>query len=214
MYEDGSYKPYDKRTLIDTIKAIKRIIPHYTRVERIIRDIPAPLIIEGGAKISNLRQIIEAEMKEESWRCQCIRCREAKSNQVNEKTNIFRIDYDASDGKEIFLSIEDENRKNLYSLLRLRIPNPKDRDEMIPILKDRAIIRELHTYGQAVSISKTDSGLQHRGLGKRLIKEAERIIVEDFKMEKIAIISGVGVRSYYREKLGYRLRDEYMIKRL
>ncbi|MDD4409042.1 MAG: tRNA uridine(34) 5-carboxymethylaminomethyl modification radical SAM/GNAT enzyme Elp3 [Candidatus Pacebacteria bacterium] len=214
MYKNGSYKPYDKRTLIDTIKAIKRIIPHYTRVERIIRDIPAPLIVEGGAKISNLRQIIEAEMKEEDWRCQCIRCREAKSNTVNEKTKLFRIDYDASDGKEIFLSIEDENRKNLYSLLRLRIPDPKDRAKMIPILRDRAIIRELHTYGQAVSIAKTDPGVQHRGLGKRLIKEAERIMAEDFKIKKVAIISGVGVRSYYREKLGYRLRDEYMIKRL
>ena len=212
MYQEGKYKPYDKRTLIDTIKTIKKNLPYYTRVERIIRDIPAPLILEGGAKISNLRQIIEQEMKDEKWQCQCIRCREAKETPVVEGIRIFRHNYEASNGKEIFLSIEDEKRKHLYSLLRLRINNDDKKKELIPILKDRAIIRELHTYGQAASISKDKSTVQHRGLGKKLVKEAERIAKEEFGMKKIAIIAGVGVRSYYREKLGYRLKDEYMIK--
>jgi elongator complex protein 3 len=203
--------------LIDTIKSIKKSLPIWTRVERIIRDIPAPLIVEGGARISNLRQIIEKEMKEEKWQCQCIRCREAKDNPIGKEIKIFRQDYDASNGKEIFLSIEDVNRKYLYSLLRLRIPSQffEDRGtDILPILKDRAIIRELHTYGQAASISKDNSMVQHKGLGKQLVKEAERIAKEEFKIKRMAIISGVGVRSYYKEKLGYRLRNEYMVKDL
>lgn len=217
LYEKGEYKPYDKKTLIDTIKSIKKSLPRWTRVERIIRDIPAPLIVEGGARISNLRQIIEKDMKEEKWQCQCIRCREAKDNPIDKEIEIFRQDYDASDGKEIFLSIENIDRKHLYSLLRLRIPSQffEDRGtDVLPILKDRAIIRELHTYGQAASISKDNSMVQHKGLGKQLVKEAERIAKEEFKIKKMAIISGVGVRGYYREKLGYKLRDGYMIKDL
>jgi elongator complex protein 3 len=213
MYEKGEYMPYDKKTLINTIKSIKKIIPHYTRVERIIRDIPAQLIVAGGAKISNLRQIIDEEMRTENWQCQCIRCREAKNSKITGEIKIFRYDYTASFGKEIFLSFEDANRKNLYSLLRLRIPK-SEQTEVIPVLKERAIIRELHTYGQAASIADNNSKVQHRGLGKRLVKEAERIVKEEFGMKKIAIISGVGVRSYYREKLGYRLKDEYMVKTL
>jgi elongator complex protein 3 len=211
LYEKGEYLPYDKRTLIDTIKAIKKKIPHYTRVERIIRDIPAPLIVEGGAKVSNLRQIIDQEIKTEDWKCQCIRCREAKDAPVSDEVKIFRLDYEASGGKEIFLSVEDLDREYLYSLLRLRIPGKGEKD-MIPVLKGRAIIRELHTYGPAISISKSNQGAQHKGMGKKLVKEAERIASEEFGINRIAIIAGVGVRSYYREKLGYRLRDEYMVK--
>ncbi|MDD5639496.1 MAG: tRNA uridine(34) 5-carboxymethylaminomethyl modification radical SAM/GNAT enzyme Elp3 [Candidatus Pacebacteria bacterium] len=218
FYKKGKYKPYDKKTLVETIKSIKKILPRYTRVERIIRDIPAPSIIEGGAKISNLRQVIEEEMKKEKWQCNCIRCREAKNIENKEKIKIFRKDYDASDGKEIFLSFEDNKNKHLFSLLRLRIPSQffgnKNMDNILPVLRDCAIIRELHTYGQAIALmdNKTHPYAQHKGLGLQLIKEAERITKEEFHIKKMAIISGVGVRSYYRNKLGYKLRDGYMIK--
>lgn len=218
LYEKGEYKPYDARTLIETIKSIKKLLPRYTRVERIIRDIPATSIVEGGAKISNLRQVIEQEMKKEKWKCNCIRCREAKNIETEKEIKIFRRDYNASDGKEIFLSFEDGKNENLYSLLRLRIPSQffieKDKKEGLDELKDCAIVRELHTYGQAAGISKSNSRTQHKGLGKRLIKEAERIAKEEFNTKKIAVISGVGVRGYYRDKLGYRLRNGYMIKTL
>jgi len=218
LYEKGEYKPYDARTLIETIKSIKKLLPRYTRVERIIRDIPATSIVEGGAKISNLRQVIEQEMKKEKWKCNCIRCREAKNIGTEKEIKIFRRDYNASDGKEIFLSFEDEKNENLYSLLRLRIPSQffieKDKNNILPELKDCAIVRELHTYGQAAGISKSNSHTQHKGLGKKLIKEAEKIAKEEFNTKKIAIISGVGVRGYYRDKLGYRLHNGYMIKTL
>jgi elongator complex protein 3 len=116
---------------------------------------------------------------------------------------LFRQDYNASAGKEIFLSFEDKERKNLYSLLRLRINE-----------NNTATIREVHTYGKLVQIkSKNKKSPQHTGLGKKLIIEAERITQKEFGIKKIAVISGVGVRDYYR-KLGYRLEDGYMVKYL
>ncbi|MFA5086455.1 MAG: tRNA uridine(34) 5-carboxymethylaminomethyl modification radical SAM/GNAT enzyme Elp3 [Candidatus Paceibacterota bacterium] len=194
LYLKKQYKPYDEKTLIETIKKIKKIVPLYVRIERIIRDIPSPSIVEGGAKTLNLRQMIKTE-----GLCRCIRCREIKDDDVKEKIYLFKEEYDASKGKEIFLSFEDENRKRIYSLLRLRIKDGK------------AIIREVHVYGQAASISKRDSKTQHKGLGQKMIKEAERIVKKE-KIKELKIISGVGARDYYRSKLGYKLKDGYMVK--
>ena len=210
IYLKKEYKPYTKDTLIKTIKEIKKHIPEYVRIERIIRDIPSPLIVEGGSKVSNLRQIIDASIKKEGWSCKCIRCREIKNADSKEKVYLFRIDYNASGGKEIFLSFEDKERKNLYSLLRLRIPSSNK--EILPNLKNSALIREVHVYGQATPISGNKSSTQHKGLGMLMVKEAEKIANKEFKFKKIAIISGVGVRDYYRKKLGYRLQKNYMIK--
>ncbi len=207
-YLKGKYKPYDAKTLIKTIKSIKKLLPRYVRVERIIRDIPSNLIVEGGAKISNLRQVIDEEMKKENIKCQCIRCREIKDSKIKEKTYLFVDKYEASEGKEFFISFEDKKRERLYSLLRLRIPSGNN---IIPVLRDAAIIREVHVFGQAASISKRNSPVQHKGLGLQMIKGAESITKKS-GIKKIAVISGVGARDYYREKLGYRLKDGYMIK--
>ncbi|MDD4358361.1 MAG: tRNA uridine(34) 5-carboxymethylaminomethyl modification radical SAM/GNAT enzyme Elp3 [Candidatus Pacebacteria bacterium] len=197
-YKKGNYKPYTERELIDLIKDIKKQIPCYVRIERIIRDIPAPLIVEGGAKASNLRQIIDREIKKEGWKCKCIRCREIKNLAQEKELRLMREDYAAQNGKEIFLSFEDNNR-SLYSMLRLRI-NPNK----------TTIIREVHTYGEAKKIQEKGS-VQHRGLGKALIAEAEKIAKNEFSAKKLSVISGVGVRDYYR-KLGYNLEDYYMVK--
>jgi elongator complex protein 3 len=199
LYLKKQYKPYTEKQLIETIKEIKKLIPRYVRIERIIRDIPSPLIVEGGAKTSNIRQMIDLDMKKEGWQCQCIRCREIKDI-AKEDVVLFRDDYNASNGKEIFLSFEDKNRKHLYSLLRLRID------------KNNAVIREVHVYGQAASISKNNSQIQHKGLGMKMINEAERIVKNEFKIKGLKIISGVGVRDYYRSKLNYKLKDSYMVK--
>jgi len=147
-----------------------------------------------------------------------------------------RIDYDASDGKEIFLQYTSPDKKKLFALLRLRITNSchselaeeaarssrrscvAPQDDLIykklPILKNAAIIREVHTYGKLAKIDTKDkTSPQHIGLGKKLLKEAERIAKEEFDLDKIVVISGVGVRDYYR-KNGYRLADTYMMKKL
>jgi elongator complex protein 3 len=135
---------------------------------------------------------------------------------VEEKDlKLYRQDYPASGGTEIFLSFEDENRRHLYSMLRLRINASEARDQhFIPELRNAALIREVHTYGKLVPVEKRDaSSPQHVGLGRRLLSEAERIAVEEFGAKKMAVISGIGVRGYYRKR-GYRLEGTYMVKKI
>ncbi|MCK5123049.1 MAG: tRNA uridine(34) 5-carboxymethylaminomethyl modification radical SAM/GNAT enzyme Elp3 [Candidatus Pacebacteria bacterium] len=225
----GKYKPYLDQELIELLAEIKKIIPYYVRITRLIRDIPSTSIVAGN-KVSNLRQVLKKKSEEEGWRCKCIRCREIRDKFIPRPAveagrdlpllKLFRQDYNASGGREIFLSFEDRERKYLYSLLRLRInkktpPTPFAKGgEIIPALQNAAIIREIHTYGQMMPMkSKNKNSPQHIGLGKKLILEAEKIARKEFNLKKIAVISGIGVRDYYR-KLGYRLEDRYMVKKL
>lgn len=204
-WKNKKYKPYTDSQLIELVKAIKQVIPYYVRIQRITRDIPAHSIVAGPAKISNLRQILAKKSKEEGWRCKCIRCREVSSNyDPKEKLYLLRQDYEASGGKEIFLSFENKARTKLYSLLRLRLTS-----------QNKAIIREIHTYGQSQLLDSEKSALspQHKGLGKKLMAEAERITKKEFSLDKISVISSIGVREYYR-KLGYKLENTYMVKKL
>ncbi|MFH1575909.1 MAG: tRNA uridine(34) 5-carboxymethylaminomethyl modification radical SAM/GNAT enzyme Elp3 [Candidatus Nealsonbacteria bacterium] len=198
IWRKGGYSPYSQKQLIDLIKAIKKIVPYYVRIQRIVRDIPSRSIVEGPAKISNLRQMVKGN-------CKCIRCREVKkSYDPKEKIKLFRQDYGASGGKEIFLSYENKTRTKLFSLLRLRIAN------------NQSVIRELHTYGQLQPINGSSTAInspQHKGLGRRLVKEAEGISKKESASGRIVVISGVGVRGYYR-KLGYKLEKTYMVKNL
>lgn len=196
------YKPYNLNQLINLINLIEKEIPYYVRVQRINRDIPSQSIVTGPTKISNLREMLNKN-------CKCIRCREIKEGYNNkERLYLFRQNYNASDGQEIFLSFENAQRTKLYSLLRLRISSKKE-----------AFIRDLHTYGQLLSVitqegDKIDKkSPQHKGLGKKLIQEAEKITKEEFNLSKIKIISGVGVRNYYR-KFNYKLKNTYMVKTL
>ncbi len=210
IWKKQGYKPYTEKQLLEIIIAIKKTVPYYCRIQRIVRDIPSQYVVQGGTKTSNLRQMITIIAKQQGWRCKCIRCREVKDNyNPKEKIYLFRTDYEASKGKEIFLSFENKDRTRIHSLLRLRIPG----QIVLPALKDSGIIRELHTYGKLVPISQRTKAPQHQGLGKRLMKEAEKIVQKEFGLKNIAVISGVGVRDYYRH-LGYFLKDTYMIKKL
>jgi elongator complex protein 3 len=214
-WKEGKYKPYTEKQLINLLKNIKKKIPYYVRIQRITRDIPSQRIIEGGAKISNLRQILLEKMRKEDWKCHCIRCREVREKyNPKEKIYLLREDYEASGGKEIFLSFENKNRTKFLSFLRLRIPaqcNENSSRYSYPVLKKAAIIREIQTFGEAVPIGERKIAPQHRGLGKKLIKEAEKIAKKELGLNKIAVISGVGARRYFGE-LGYKLEDTYMVK--
>jgi elongator complex protein 3 len=208
-YKRGEYKPYPKQKLVKLLTEIKKLIPYYVRIERVIRDIPAEDVVEGGVKTSNLREIVQEELKNKNLKCKCIRCREVGENyNPKEKLTLFRENYGASGGKEIFLSFENKNRSKLYALLRLRII---DRAEDGP--RPSAMVREIHTYGQLIPISGKSKAAQHKGLGKRLMAEAEKIVKKEFKLNKISVIAGIGVRGYYR-KLGYKLENTYMVKKL
>jgi elongator complex protein 3 len=217
LWKKKKYKPLTNQQTEKLIIAIKKIIPPYVRISRLIRDIPDTSIV-AGPNISNLRQIIQNK----GINCQCIRCREVRGSYTNqEKITLRRIDYDASDGKEIFLEYCSPDYKKLYSMLRLRITSSfrrptskKNKRLSLGISERTAIIREVHTYGKLVPIgAREKKSPQHAGLGKKLIKRTEQIAKEEFGCQKIAVIAGIGVREYYR-KLGYRLQDTYMVKKL
>jgi len=210
LWKEKKYKSYSDKELIELLIKIKSILPYWVRVTRILRDIPSQKIV-AGCKISNLREIVKKEMEKRNLICHCIRCREVREKyNLKEKVYLFREDYRASEGKEIFLSFETKNRKKLFSYLRLRIPS---KDVFLSVLKNSAIIREIQTFGQLIPVGEKKLAPQHRGLGKKLIREAEKIAKEEFKRKRVAIISGVGVREYFR-KLGYKLKQTYMIKNL
>jgi elongator complex protein 3 len=80
-------------------------------------------------------------------------------------------------------------------------------------LDGSTVVRELHVYGRAVSVGKRERGdsYQHRGYGRKLLNEAERITRVELGLSKIAIISAVGTRQYYK-KLGYQQDGPYVSK--
>lgn len=201
-WQQGKYKPYSRAQLKKLLIRIKKIIPPYVRIIRIIRDIPQGDIVAGN-KITNLRQILQ----QEKVKCRCIRCREAKNTPL-EKPYYFLQKYSASEGTEYYLSYENKKQTTLYAHLRLRSPSQKSQ------FANSALIREVHTYGQVASLAqKQRAKIQHRGLGKKLIHKAENLALKN-GYKKIIVISGIGVREYYR-KLGYRLgRLGYMVKKL
>jgi len=166
----------------------------------------------------SVRDLVKERMEEQGTACQCIRCREYGHRvqdgwQIGEP-RMTRMDYDASGGREVFLSVEDE-RETLFGLLRMRV-----QDKPIPVMGGEvngnlAVIRELHVYGPEVPLrQQKEEAAQHRGLGKALLGEAERIAAEEFGVKRMAILSGVGAREYYRAEFGYVSQDDYMVKGL
>jgi len=216
-YKAGKYKPYSEKKLFEALIAMKLATPRYCRISRLIRDIPENEI-SGGNIITNLRQHLATEMKKRGLQCQCLRCREVGHLQnlepkiLNSKPKLFIDKYETTGGTEYFLSYEDKKRQVVFAFLRLRLNNKTIKQYNNITIAD-AFIRELHTYGQLVGLGKEeDTASQHKGTGKKLIIEAEKIVKKN-KYTKLAIISGVGVRGYYR-KLGYKLEKTYMTKKL
>ncbi len=212
-YENGTYKPYSEKEedLIKVIAYVKNNIFPWIRLNRIIRDIPNQNIIGGNQNV-NLRQKL---LSREDIHCQCIRCREVKDKNTDiSKAELFIREYNGINSTEYFLSYESPDNETLYGFLRLRINHSNDY-LIQSSLYDCALIRELHVYGSIREHktdlnNKTNKSAQHMGFGKKLLLEAEKIVIQK-KIPKIAIISGVGVREYY-EKNGYSLIDNYMIK--
>ncbi len=194
LWMNGKYEPLGIEDAIQLLIRMKQIVPRYVRIKRISRDISEKEISEG-AKVTNLRQLTHLRMKELGITCNCIRCREIRSRKI-EELEMKRLEYEASGGREIFLTFEDEKTNAIVAFLRLR-------------LADNAFIRELHVYGEQSPIG-SQVGYQHVSLGKKLLAEAEKIAEEnDYK--KLHVTSGVGVRNYYKHQ-GYILEKPYMVK--
>jgi len=212
-FEQGLYVPYGDDLLFNLIKDFKQKVQPYKRLNRIIRDIPSSYISGGYTdKSVNMRQMLQNDMKKYGWECRCIRCKEVGDNYVNDdNVKMNKLYYRSSEGDEYFISFETE--KYLIGFIRLRINTNADLRNMLPILKDAALIRELHVYSNISCVGcANDMSMQHKGYGKRLVEEAERVATHN-NLYKVAIISGTGARNYYR-KLGYHLVDTYMVKYL
>jgi elongator complex protein 3 len=177
---------------------------------RIQRDIPT-YMVEAGVERTNLRQYITELMKKKGITCRCIRCREPKQQMIGwNHVKLQRLDYEASHGQEVFLSYDDVKHDLLLGFVRLRIPYQPYRSEITP---DSAGIREIHVYGNAVGVGKEGekTDIQHRGLGKQLMEEAERIAVEEFDKKKMIVMSGIGAKEWFK-RLGYKRDGVYMSK--
>ena len=212
-YKRGEYTPYSDQDMIKVLTEVKRNIPKWVRIMRVQREI-SPNEIIAGPKSGNLRQIVHQNLSKQGISCKCIRCREAglsnkKTDDQNLKLN--RIDYESSGGNEVFLSYEDTN-DSIYGFLRLRKPSILAHRKEVG--NDSCIVRELHVYGKSLKLGeKGENQIQHSGLGKNLMKEAEKISKEEFDATKLLVISAVGTREYY-QKLGYSLYGPYMTKPL
>jgi len=221
-YKTSRYKPYSPRQLLELLLKIKKLVPPYVRINRLVRDIPIQSIVAGN-KITNLRQYLKKLSEEQGWQCQCLNCREVrnrpslkpKNYPAGSRDHLSTITYQASQGTEHFLSFESKDKKIIYAFLRLRF-NDNPEKNILSELKNAALIRELHVYGQMIPARKNQenkkSKNQHRGFGLRLMAEAEKLAREN-GYKKIAVIAGIGVRNYYR-KLGYQQQGTYLIKNL
>jgi len=200
-WKAGEYVPYDVDTAVDLLCRMKSVVPEYVRIQRIQRDIPVPQITAGILK-SNIRQLVEAEMQERCLSCRCIRCREVgHTGAVLEDPDLVimkDLEYGSCGGTEHFISYEYED--SLIGYVRLRL----DDNEL-------ATIRELKVFGKVASIGEDGEDWQHRGFGRGLVAEAERIARESGR-SGIRVTSGVGVRGYYAS-LGFQKELPYMAKR-
>jgi elongator complex protein 3 len=221
LFEKGLYKPYPDEVFMNLLLEIKKTVPPWVRIMRIQREIESEDIL-SGYKNGNIRQILQQKLKEQGLQCNCIRCREIGIKKLANYRDIKimpkRIDYDSSEGKEVFLSLEDYDNNILFGFLRLRKlakPHRKELNE-----KDgnpSAVVRELHVLGQVVDIGNNNdfniNSSQHRGYGSNLLGIAEKIVKNEFGLDSLSIISAIGTRQYYK-KLGYQENGPYVSKEL
>ena len=216
LWKTGRYKSYPPDVLVDLVARILALVPPWTRVYRVQRDIPMPLV-SSGVEHGNLRELALARMKDLGSKCRDVRTREVGIQEIHNKVKpnqveLIRRDYFANEGWETFLSYEDPEQDILVGLLRLRKPSE---EVFRPELKNGvSVVRELHVYGSVVPVAGRDpSKFQHQGFGTLLMEEAEKIARDEHGARKLSVISGVGTRNYYR-KLGYELDGPYMSKML
>ncbi|MDQ5957127.1 MAG: elongator complex protein 3 [Patescibacteria group bacterium] len=256
------YEAYDDQTLIEVLAQCESYVPNYTRLIRMIRDIPADYIIIGSKK-SNLREEVDKYQKQKGFKQVDIRAREIRDTSIDpEDFELTETWYETENGYECFLQFENKEQNKIAGFLRLRLPK---KDEMKShlnesfaninsdintealknwgidkwkkesekyyedvvskgfagdidkIMDNSALVRELHVYGTMKRVGEMGSQSQHTGMGKRLLIRAEEIARGDnmynLRYNKISIISGVGVRDYYRKR-GYTLEATYMVKNI
>jgi elongator complex protein 3 len=222
FWKQGRYHPYSTDDLVQLISDIKPTIPEYCRVNRVVRDIPSDYIVEGS-KRSSLRQDVHAELARRGEHCRCIRCREIREQAVEIGTlQLKDLVYYPADAEEHFINYSTPE-DSLAGYLRLSLPKTgplKDRNDardalydLIPELKEAALIREVHIYGQSLEVGADLAGAaQHSGLGTSLLEKSEEI-AKQAGFKNLVVIAAVGTRQYY-EKRGFKRARLYMAKEI
>ncbi|MDP4012045.1 MAG: tRNA uridine(34) 5-carboxymethylaminomethyl modification radical SAM/GNAT enzyme Elp3 [Candidatus Nanoarchaeia archaeon] len=205
LWKEGKFIALPTEEAAEMIADFKKYVPEYCRIMRVQRDLPH-YEVEGGVKKPNLRQYVDKAAKRKGIKCRCIRCREIKHAAIK-NPELKVMEYEASKGKEYFISFEENDK--IIGFCRLRFPSQLLRSE---ITEKSALIRELHVYSPALAIGSKGEFSQHKGFGRKLVEKAEEIAKSNGK-DKVVVISGVGVREYYK-KLGYDLEGPYMVKSL
>jgi elongator complex protein 3 len=214
MCDAGLYKPYELEDVVELISEMKRYVPRWHRIMRVMREIPED-DITSGVKAGNLRELVLRRVAEKGFACNCIRCREvALDSPADLEDDELRFgieEYEASGGEEVFASFEHARAGRIAGFIRMRHPShAAHRLEM----RGSCVVRELKVYGTVVPIGGRDAGAwQHKGMGASLLSEMEAAARERFNARRLLVMSAVGTRNYYR-RFGYERAGPYMAKPL
>ena len=205
-YREGAWQPYAKDELVDVLVQDVLATPPYVRISRMIRDISATDILVGN-KHTNLRQMVEQELAAEDVanRVQEIRFREINQQQVRAaELTLQDFSYITAVSDEHFLQWVTADNK-IAGFCRLSLPHwdkltagacDVTANELL-VQPGQAMIRELHVYGQALSLGSEGMSAQHQGLGQKLLAKASSIAA-DAGYTSLNVISSIGTRAYYR----------------
>lgn len=205
-YREGAWQPYAKDELVDVLVQDVLATPPYVRISRMIRDISATDILVGN-KHTNLRQMVEQELTSEdvTSRVQEIRFREINQQQVRAaELTLQDFVYTTAVSDEHFLQWVTADNK-IAGFCRLSLPHwdkliagacDVTANELL-VQPGQAMIRELHVYGQALSLGSEGMSAQHQGLGQKLLAKASSIAAEA-GYTSLNVISSIGTRTYYR----------------
>lgn len=205
-YREGAWQPYAKDELVDVLVQDVLATPPYVRISRMIRDISATDILVGN-KHTNLRQMVEQELTSEdvASRVQEIRFREINQQQVSAaELTLQDFVYTTAVSDEHFLQWVTADNK-IAGFCRLSLPHwdkltaglcDVTANELL-VQPGQAMIRELHVYGQALSLGSEGISAQHQGLGQKLLAKASSIAAEA-GYTSLNVISSIGTRAYYR----------------
>lgn len=205
-YREGAWQPYTKDELVDVLVQDVLATPPYVRISRMIRDISATDILVGN-KHTNLRQMVEQELAAEDVanRVQEIRFREINQQQVRAaELTLQDFTYTTAVSDEHFLQWVTADNK-IAGFCRLSLPHwdkltagtcDVTANELL-VQPGQAMIRELHVYGQALSLGSEGMSAQHQGLGQKLLAKASSIAAEA-GYTSLNVISSIGTRAYYR----------------
>lgn len=206
IFKRGGYLPYEEKDLLYVVTECLKATPEFTRLSRVIRDIPSTDIVDGNKK-TNFRQIAEDHLLKEGNPVQDIRYREIKNEEFDPlEIQLKEIKYETGVSNEIFLQYVTKENK-IVGFLRLSLPKNTE-DHFISELQNSALIREIHVYGTTLNINeKKENAPQHLGLGTKLIKKAKELS-KNAGYKKLSVISAIGTREYYRKK-GFMDGDLY-----